>query len=224
MSSFNTDIDRLTGYARRRVAHWFITFIALGVSLVALCAPANAMQCPGEWEGNMTEYHELVMEPPTDHERAEVYAAVARCGFRTKPSLVNHWDMLALVRLEERLSVPRSGRGILPAIWCIEASLKTEHKGGPILGDFREGRGYISQGPFQLSEQLAAGCGGSPDDRHDLLWAARCWVSHIHRVHPRVQASCGKRSWVVAEALIANPRKYAGRCDVASKHYRLLGK
>jgi hypothetical protein len=199
--------------------------LALVAALAAMCGGAQARtpHCTTDWEEDVNEYSELVMEPPTDDERRQVYAAVERCRIRTRPHLVNHWDVLALVRIEDRLLIPRMGRGILPAIWCIEASMMTRHKGGPILGDYREGRGYISQGPFQLSELLAARCGGTPEHRHDLLWSARCWVSHVHRVHARTQTACPKRSWFVAEAIIANPRKYGGDCSASSKHYQLLG-
>lgn len=204
---------------------FILTLVALLAATYALCSSAHARipHCTTDWGDDVNERSELVMEPPTEHERRLVYAAVERCHFRTRAHLVDHWDVLALVRLEDRLLIPTMGRGILPAIWCIEASMMTEHKGKPILGDYREGRGYISQGPFQLSVGLAAGCGGGPDDRHDLIWAARCWTAHIHRVYPRVAKSCGKRAWIAAEALIANPRKYAGDCSAASKHYKLLG-
>lgn len=178
-----------------------------------LCAPVAGVE---------DEAAELVLELPSDAERAEVYAAIDRCDFRTRWDLVDPWMVLALLRLEHRLLIPEEHKGLLPAVWCIEASMRTESRaGGPILGDYRDGY-PISQGPFQIQKWMARDCGGTPEDRHDLLWAARCWVTRIHRVVPKAERYCSKRVWVVAEAMVSNPRKYRWDCRATSKHYSLL--
>lgn len=221
MSSFNADIDRLTAYAHRRVRNMAITFIAIAVSISITVCDARA----NTGDEIQSEFAELVMELPTDKERAEVYAAIDRCAFRTPAHLVDPWAVLALLRLEQRLLIPPEGRGLLPAAWCIEASMRLEAKrGGPILGDFREGRGHISHGPFQMSQSMRDWCGGAPGSRHDLIWSARCWVAHIHRVLPKAEKHCRRRTWVYAEALVANPNSYRGNCAASSKHYKLIGK
>jgi len=226
MSSFNADIDRLTGYAPRRARNVFLTIILSVGSIFLAYKDACAL----------TEYEVLTLEPPTEEERIAVYEAIERCSFRTKAKLVDPWQVLALVRLEPALGIPEEGRGILPAAWCIEASMMTATRsGGPILGDYRAGRGYISQGPFQIQVWMRDWCGntpdakrGIPDMRHDFLWAARCWTARTHAMYAKAQTRpalkrCPARQWVVAEAMVANPRKYGWECKYASKHYQLLG-
>lgn len=172
-----------------------------------------------------TEYDDLVAEPPTDTERVKVVDAINLCAHRTPARLVDPWRVLALLRLEDTLDVPEEARGLLPAVWCVEASMQLQMKdGSPIRGDYREGRGYISQGPFQLSELLCGVCGGTESARHDFIWAARCWVANVYRLLPKATAACPAKAWVHAEALVANPRVYKGQCRIASKHYRLIGK
>ena len=170
------------------------------------------------------EYASLVAEPPTDTERTAVYKAVADCDWRTSSELVDHWHVLALLRLEPALGIPATERGLLPAVWCIEASMRTEMRGGGLIrGDYRAGRGYLSQGPFQITDRIAEVCGGD-EERHNIIWAARCWVANIHRVLPKSKARCPKRAWVVAEAMVSNPRTYQWRCNASSKHYQLVGR
>lgn len=172
-----------------------------------------------------TEYDVLVAEPPTLIERSQVAKAINLCSFRASAKLVDPWRVLALIRLEVVLDIPVDARGLLPATWCIEASMQLRKPDGSLIrGDFREGRGYISQGPFQLSESLRDICGGVEGARHDFIWAARCWVANVYRVLPKAQAACPRRAWVHAEALVANPAVYRGKCNTASKHYRLIGK
>jgi hypothetical protein len=172
-----------------------------------------------------TEYDDLVAELPTETERTQVAAAIKLCSFRTTAELVDPWRVLALLRLEDILDIPDDVRGLLPAVWCIEASMRLQMRdGSPVRGDHRPGKGYISQGPFQMSETLRNVCGGTEGARHDLIWAARCWVANIYRVLPKAAAACPKKAWVHAEALIANPRVYRGQCRIASKHYQLIGK
>lgn len=221
MSSFNTDIDRLTAYAHRRVRNMVITVIALAASFYIMVCDARAE----EDLTIMSEMQELTLELPTDEERAKVYAAIDRCAFRTPPEKVDPWAVLALLRLEDRLFIPKDARGLLPAVWCIEASMQLKgKKGGRILGDFRDGKGHLSHGPFQVSAPMRDWCGGVEGARHDLLWAARCWVAHIHRVLPKARKHCSTRTWVYAEALVSNPNSYRGNCKASSKHYALIGK
>jgi len=171
------------------------------------------------------ELDTLVIELPSPEERIAVDTAITRCAFRTPYELVDPWRVLALLRLEDILDVPPDHRGLLPAVWCIEASMRTEAVGGGLIrGDYREGKGHLSHGPFQLSTSLRNACNGAPGLRHDLIAAARCWVANVYRVLPKAAATCPSSSWVHAEALVSNPRSYRGQCRLASKHYRLIGK
>lgn len=220
----------MTGYAQRKVRNFAVTVIAMVLSVLLMVCDARSD------DGNMcsthptgvtwvqNEFDELTIDAPTPTERLAVYEAVARCSFRTPAMFIDHTAVLALLRLEGRLSIPKDKRGILPAVWCIEASMQREgKKGGPILGDYREGRGHISHGPFQLSQSLRDWCGGNTGARQDLIWSARCWIAHVHRVLPKATTHCPERAWVYAEALVSNPNSYRGNCRASSKHYKLIG-
>ncbi len=165
------------------------------------------------------------MEPATRNEERLVLASIDTCG-QTNREVADPWLVLALLRLEGDLGVPSSARGVLPAIWCIEASMRTESpKGGLIRGDFSGGHA-ASHGPLQIAEWQEAWCGMRPGSRDNLLLAAECWVQRTNSFLGAKTKECGARdAWRVAEAMTSNPHKYKWHgCKAASKHWRQLAR
>ena len=224
------DIDRLSvPYgACRNLLPWVLQVIALFAAFYIMVGAARAEEAP-------SQYDVLVYDPPTEEEYRAVEAAIAMCGKKTHPTIVDPHKVLALIRLEEVLSIPKQLRGIFNAIWCIESSMRSESKdGGLILGD-----GGTSFGPMQMKKGMVHACidrhGIYADNPrtapHDLIWAATCWAARIHAVYHKAKAQCPNRPWQVAEAVISNYARYsivkpngvrAYDCSASSKHYKLL--
>lgn len=223
------DIDRLSlpRSPVRSALIWLVNVLAVLFALYIMTGAARAEE--------PSQYDVLVYDPPTAEEYAAVEAAIANCGKRTSSAIADPYKVLALIRLEPVLSIPKELRGIFNAIWCIEASMRSEAKhGGPILGD-----GGTSFGPMQMKKGMVTACitrhGLKTDDAaqapHDLIWAATCWAARIHATYPKAVVQCPDRPWPVAEAMISNYARYsivkpngsrAYDCTAASKHYRLL--
>lgn len=223
------DIDRLSlpRSLRHTVSACLLSLLFVFVALYIMIGTARAEE--------PSQYDVLLYDPPTEQEQAAVEAAIATCGRRTSRAIVDPFKVLALIRLEPILSIPKELRGIFNAIWCIESSMRSESKhGGLILGD-----GGTSFGPMQMKKGMVHACINrhglhhtSPlDAPHDLIWAATCWAARIHATYPKAVAQCPQRPWPVAEAMISNYARYSivkpngsrvYDCTAASKHYRLL--
>lgn len=145
-------------------------------------------------------------------ERVEVERQVASCS-RQPGRKADVWGLLALYRLEEQLGVPDEARGILGAIYCVEAGAMA----GERRGDWRDGVAR-AHGPFQLHGWAYQACGLTRGGRDDLEASARCYWS---RVEARV-GTCGA-SYRVAEALVANAPRYSSwGCSAESAHWRAM--
>lgn len=223
------DIDRLSvPYgAFRALVPWLLQALALFAALYIMVGAARAEE--------LSQYDVLVYDPPTEEEYKAVEVAIAKCGKKTHHTIVDPHKVLALIRLEEVLSIPKELRGIFNAIWCIESSMRSESKdGGLILGD-----GGTSFGPMQMKKGMVETCinrhGVYADDPkaapHDLIWAATCWAVRIHTAYHKAKVQCPSRPWPVAEAVISNYARYsivkpngsrAYDCSASSKHYKLL--
>lgn len=165
------------------------------------------------------EYALLVQEPAIPEEHLLVQSVDAVC--KHSGAHVDPFDVLALLRLEEVLGVSKWRRGLLPGVFCIEAGLrKVNRKGGPILGDFRDGV-PMAWGPFQLWPTTRAACRGSDEAAFDLVWAARCWIARVESSLPKASRLCDTDPWMVAEAAVSNVRKYGWRCKEHSAHWRV---
>jgi hypothetical protein len=171
----------------------------------------------------MSELAQLMQEPPSLVERAAVDALRSAC--RHDGAHVDPWHVLALHRLEEVLGVDEWRPGLLGAVWCVEAGLRTEsRKGGPIRGDYREGVA-MAHGPLQLWPGTIAACRGSNGAADDIVWSARCWVARVEATIPKASRACPDGDWYgVAEAAVSNVRKYQWRCDARSEHWRLAAR
>lgn len=212
---------------RYKIAEWVLIVASVLTSFYIMTHVAHAQE--------PSHYDVLVYDPPTEAEYAQVEAAIAMCGKRTARHIVDPHKVLALIRLEPILSIPSDLRGIFNAIWCIEASMRSESKdGGLILGD-----GGTSFGPMQMKQQMVSTCIErhnifADDPRaapHDLIWAATCWAARIHAVYHKAERQCPRRPWQVAEAVISNYSRYSIKhkdgsrsynCAASSKHYQLL--
>jgi hypothetical protein len=160
-------------------------------------------------------------DPPTIEERIQVDAIRAAC--RHDGAHVDPWGLLALIRIESDLGVPDHARGLLGAVWCVEAGLRTRSRsGGPVRGDYRDGVA-MAHGPLQLWPGTISSCRGRNGAADSLEWSARCWVARIEATLPKAARRCPDADpWGVAEAAIANVRKYQWRCDARSEHWRLM--
>lgn len=145
-------------------------------------------------------------------ERQVIERQVAACS-RQPGRKADVWGLLALYRLEEQLGVPEEARGILGAIYCVEAGAMA----GEQRGDWRDGVAR-AHGPMQLHEPFVRLCGLTRGGRDDLEASARCYWS---RVEARVGA-CGA-SYRVAEAMVANAPRYSSwGCAAESAHWRAM--
>lgn len=173
--------------------------------------PFDGPMCGG-WE-------DLWQEPEiTDDERKLVELRLGQCS-RGRTRGTNPFDMLDLVRLEDDLGAPS---GILVAVWCIEAAMRTSaHHGGPIRGDFLDGYAG-AYGPMQIHRwaEKPETCGLTEAGRDNLLASAACYWSRV--LVRRSGATRCKDPWPLAEALVANQRKYGGlSCKEAkSDHWK----
>lgn len=119
------------------------------------------------------------------------------------------WAVQQLLEIEEQAG---NVTGILPATWCVEASMRTPEK---LRGDHGE-----AHGPMQLHGWLRNICRGMDVD--DLLQAARCYMERIVAMEPKAREKCPNTWMVVAENVTANWPRYGWRCDVKSEHWRAL--
>lgn len=182
---------------------------------------------------SISTYGEVVSEEPSIDERYKVDFILDNCPGTTRNN-IDAYDVLALLRLEERLNVPKEARGILPAVFCIESKLQ---KADNLFGD--EGRAL---GPAQFHIAAFRTCVVSNwknskeshiinkyDWRRDFLFSARCWITNTMRVLTRIERECPDISdyekWVVAEANVSNWVRYRHHgCKAKSKHFRLFEK
>ena len=162
----------------------------------------------------------LLEEPVTEHERQVVETQIDRC-VRDVRTVADPWLVLGLYRFEEVLGVPEAARGILGAVWCIEAAMRIEAAGGgAIRGDWRHGMA-MAHGPVQMWSWMREWC-GLTDAGVDDLWASM--ACYWQRVEDRMGKASGcAEPWRVAEALTANGMRYQHHgCKAESKHWREL--
>lgn len=170
----------------------------------------------------------LAIEPPDSVERADVERVIRGCrkGYDADPH-----EVLALLRLEQSLGVPRSFRLILAASVCVEVGWSPSYR--TLQGD--QGRAL---GPFQLHWPWAAYCIDTKtmrtpreweavmrtDPRGGLWFSARCWVAAINRQLPKARKVCAGRSelqvWELAEAIVSRP-PHKPWCGERTAHSRL---
>jgi hypothetical protein len=162
----------------------------------------------------------LLEQPVTEYERQVVEAQIDRC-IRDVRRVADPWLVLGLYRYEGVLGVPEEARGILGAVWCIEAAMRIEAAGGgAIRGDIRNGQA-MAHGPVQMWPWMREWC-GLTDAGVDDLWASM--ACYWRRVEDRIgKASACAEPWRVAEALTANGMRYQHHgCKAESKHWREL--
>lgn len=166
---------------------------------------------------------ELLSFPAASGEWRMVYDWIEGCVDRGRVSqrMVDPLDVLAVMRLEDHLGVPWEARGILAAVWCMEASMmRTGRKGGVIRGDWRNGVAQ-AHGPAQLWPWFRNWCGLGEGGADDLFGALTCyWSRVVDRYHRRGAERCSE-PWKMAEALAANgPRYLSMGCRAESSHWR----
>jgi hypothetical protein len=166
---------------------------------------------------------DLLWEPAASGEWRMVHEWIEGCVARGRVSqrMVDPLEVLAVMRLEEYLGIPWDARGILAAVWCMEASMRTVgRKGGPVRGDWRNGVAR-AHGPAQLWPWFREWCGFGPRGADNLYGALTCYWSRVaDRHHYRNTSRCSN-PWRVAEALAANgPRYLPMGCDAESSHWR----
>ena len=184
-----------------------------------------------EEEITVSKYGEIVLNEVTLGEREMVDYILDNCPNGSRKQ-IDPYDVLALIRLEEKLGVPKEVKGILPAVFCIESGLK---KADDLVGD-----NGLALGPAQFHVAAFRTCVISnwartnsshiidnKDWRRDFLFSARCWITNTMRVLKRIEKECpdldvyGK--WQVAEANVANWVRYKNyKCKAKSKHFKLL--
>lgn len=121
------------------------------------------------------------------------------------------YAVMALLEIEEEAGLPAHARGILPATWCVEASMRTPLK---LRGD-----GGAAWGPMQIHPWRHRKCAGHDVD--DLYEAARCYMERIVANEAKARTKCGdRRSLAVAESMIANYPRYKWDCRAKSDHWR----
>lgn len=196
----------------------FLLWSALSVHVCFGSAHAGVPWCepPSIVPGD--EFSVLVMDTPTEEERAVIEAVAAGC--RHYGPHVDPFELLALYRLEKALGVHEWRPALLLGVFCVEAGLRTTSRaGGRVWGDYRSGV-PMAWGPMQLWKSSRDDCSGTVDAAHDLLWSGRCWVARVERIMDKASRFCQKNQWMVAEAAISNIRKYRWRCDAASHHWK----
>lgn len=185
-------------------------------------APEACFDCVCHWpEGpSPTLLGVLTEELPTEAERQVVETQIARCK-RDVVTVADPWLVLAVYRYEELIGVPDEARGILGAVWCMEAAMRTQSADGEaIRGDWQDGRA-MAHGPAQLWPWHRAWCGLTEAGADDVLAALGCYWQRVVDRHPK--ASRCADAWRVAEALTANGPKYQHHgCKAESKHWREL--
>ena len=170
---------------------------------------------PGAWRP--TPLGALTWEEPSPAERDVIYRAVRSCT-RASWSNTDPWAALAIHRTEVLAGVPD---GLLLAIWCWEAGMRTTDKlGGAIAGD-HEGGKPRAFGPYQMHGWFWAWCGGTSERATDLVWSTNCYVSRLLNQLPKGLRECGAESaWQATEAWVANSPRYMPQgCKAKSKHW-----
>lgn len=114
-----------------------------------------------------------------------------------------------LLHLEEQAGLPVAVQGILPATWCVEASMRTPER---LRGDHGE-----AWGPFQMHGWLRNLCRGM--DADNLFEAARCYLERVVNMEPKARTKCPNTSWIVAENVTANWPRYGWSCVAMSDHW-----
>jgi hypothetical protein len=176
-------------------------------------------------------YAEMIYELPTEAERRKVEFIINNCPNSSR-SKIDPFDVLALIRFEDKIGIPKEISNIIPAIFCVESKLQ---KAEGLFGD--QGRA-LGPAQFHIAPYVTCittqwiGYRGSykvdnKDWRSDYLFSARCWVTNIMRIMPRIERECPDLSeydkWKVAEANVANWVKYKNYgCKAKSKHFELL--
>lgn len=122
------------------------------------------------------------------------------------------YAVMALLEIEEEAGLPAHARMILPATWCVEASMRNP---GNLRGDHGAARG-----PMQGHGWLWKWCGVKHGAWDDLESAARCYLGRVVAIYERAEKKCPGRGWEVAEAMTANSPRYKWKCDSKSDHWR----
>ena len=149
-------------------------------------------------------------------ERQVIERQVSACS-RQPGRKADVWGLLALYRLEEQLGVPEEARGILGAIYCVEAGAMA----GERRGDWKDGVAR-AHGPMQLWPSIRHWCGLDVRGADDLEGAAHCYWSRVVDRREVRALDCAE-SWRVGEALAANgPRYLAWGCSARSDHWRAM--
>jgi len=217
--------------------------ILLMILTISIMCPADAAarpagrivvgEPPSDWmpQGpgwfTVPDRDELLWTPASSAEWRIVYDLVEGCvsAGRVTHQMVDPFDVLAVLRLEDHLGVPWEARGILVSVWCLEASMRhADRRGGPIRGDFKNGVAR-AHGPAQLWPWFRAWCGLGTQGADHLLPALACyWSRVVDRYIIRDTNRC-QNPWAVAEALAANgPRYLSVGCSAQSSHWRALMK
>lgn len=171
------------------------------------------------WGSAPTALGILLYGEPTEAESVAVAQAIDGCRW-TSREVADPWLVLALMRLADESGAPRD---MLVAVWCVEASMRTEAaKGGPIRGDYLQGEGYRAHGPAQTHAWLRDWCDLHNGLADDFLPAFNCYLSRVVYMRDRYALGCSD-SWRVGEALTANWPRYKGAgCKAESKHWRVM--
>ena len=165
----------------------------------------------------------LLQDPPTDEERRMIEIQLEHCK-RDVRGVADPFLMLAVLRFEEEIGVPDEARGILNAVWCIEAAMKLEDKdGGPIRGDWHGGHAN-AHGPAQLWSWHRNWCGLAEGGADDLYASLGCYWQRAEDRREKRAMGCID-TWRVGEALAANGIKYKPHgCKAQSSHWKEMKK
>lgn len=172
------------------------------------------------------EVWSLLQEPPTASERREVEVVLDGCPNASRRK-IDPWRVLAALRLEDALGVPRMHRFLFPATLCVESGFST-------ADDLRGDQG-AARGPFQLHWAWTAFCKDgktwgrssrewaelmSHDPRDDLAFSARCQMAAIKRVMKKAKACGPEKAFQVAEAIVSRA-PHPLNCHGRTAHVKL---
>lgn len=165
----------------------------------------------------------LLQDPPTDEERRMIEVQLDHCK-RDIRGVADPFMMLAVLRYEEEIGVPDEARGILGAVWCIEASMLTHGRDGrPIRGDW-QGSHANAHGPAQLWAWHRNWCGLAEGGADDIYTALGCYWKRVEDRRSHRAMGCID-TWRVGEALTANGIKYKPHgCKAQSSHWKEMKK
>jgi hypothetical protein len=203
---------------RAAVSLWLVVLVVL-----ALCTTCGVGR---KAHAQLPVLDQYAADDPTMFEREDVETIIDGCPTSNRKH-VDPRAVLALLRFEEDQGLPR---GMLPAVWCVEASYAGCGDGKIVLGDWviEEGRRVPqSIGPFQEQAWMKKRCGFGDriESRHDMIAAAWCWATWFDHFRVKAVEKCGEgRASHVAEAHVANGMFYRWRCTAASSHWAVLSK